>query len=55
MPIPGTRKWITMLREELGLQIIEPLRPWYVPGNTTSQPQLGGYVEQYEGLTFVEV
>eukprot|EP00828_Plagiopyla_frontata_P030277 TRINITY_DN393_c0_g1_i1.p1 TRINITY_DN393_c0_g1~~TRINITY_DN393_c0_g1_i1.p1 ORF type:complete len:511 (+),score=27.68 TRINITY_DN393_c0_g1_i1:78-1610(+) len=55
VPIPGTRKWISLLRQDLGLNLIEPMRPWYIAGNTTAQPQLAGFVESYEGLTFVEV
>eukprot|EP00828_Plagiopyla_frontata_P047170 TRINITY_DN864_c0_g1_i4.p1 TRINITY_DN864_c0_g1~~TRINITY_DN864_c0_g1_i4.p1 ORF type:complete len:250 (-),score=18.49 TRINITY_DN864_c0_g1_i4:111-860(-) len=55
VPVTGTRKWLSMLREELNLEMIEPMRPWYIPGNSTSEPQLGGFVEQYQGITFVEV
>ncbi|KAJ7520944.1 hypothetical protein O6H91_19G031300 [Diphasiastrum complanatum] len=45
VPVTGTRSWISKLK----LEIKKEWRPWFV------NSQVGGYVTEYKGLTFVTV
>ena len=40
--------------EQLNLKVVKEWRSWYF-GTDPSQIQIGGYVEEYEGLTLVTV
>ena len=42
VPFPGTRNWLALLN----LPVRSPQRPWY------SDHQVGGYITEYDGLTF---
>ena len=46
VPLTGTRNWINSMNRD----IFEPWRPFYVPDGNDMQ-HLGGYVEEYDGLT----
>lgn len=51
VPTTGTRAWV----EGLGLPVKAPWRPWLSPGKGKLPPQVGGYVTEYDGLTFATV
>jgi serine carboxypeptidase-like clade 2 len=55
VPITGTLAWVSMLREELGLPVVEPWREWWVRGAHKHEDQVGGMVWQLKSLTFVSV
>lgn len=46
VPLTGTRHWI----EDLKRTILEEWRPYYVDDSDTEK-HLGGYLEDYDGLT----
>lgn len=45
VPSQGSINWI----EELGREILEPMRPYHVNGH------VGGFITEYDGLTFATV
>lgn len=46
VPVVGTRRWTA----GLGLKTTQPWRPWFSPTQ-----QVGGYIVEYDGLTFATV
>lgn len=46
VPVVGTRRWTA----GLGLQTLKPWRPWF-----SNSQQVGGYLVEYEGLSFATV
>ena len=55
VPITGTLHWISKLREEHGLPVMEPWREWWIPGKHKHEDQVGGMVWSLKGLTFASV
>jgi len=57
VPTIGTMRWIKQLRNEIGLKTLKYWSPWFMEdkvGNYSS-PQVKGFYEIYDGLTFVSV
>ena len=48
VPTIGTREWIN----ELNMTVLEDYRPWLVYDDAHGAYNIGGYVIEYEGLTF---
>jgi serine carboxypeptidase-like clade II len=55
VPIIGTLRWLTLMKDLEGLAVIEPWREWWVPGIHKHEDQMGGNVWKLRGLTFVQV
>ena len=52
VPTQGTRAWV----EGLGLPVTAPWRPWLeAPPRSARTMRVGGYVVEYDGLTFATV
>jgi len=57
VPTIGTMRWIKQLRNDMGLKTLKSWSPWFMEtklGNYSS-PQVKGFYEIYDGLTFVSV
>lgn len=55
VPITGTVTWLTRLRDNEGIPIMEQWREWWVPGLHKHEDQVGGMVWKLKGLTFASV
>lgn len=55
VPITGTKNWINLLRQDLGMPTVSPWRPWFFPGKRADEPQVAGFVVQYPNMTFASV
>lgn len=55
VPITGTIRWLTRLRDEFGIPILDQWREWWVPGLHKHEDQVGGMVWKLRGLTFASV
>lgn len=48
MPTTGTRMWI----DSMNLEIMEDWRPYFVDTESRMGKIMGGYIREYNGLTF---
>eukprot|EP01017_Pseudomicrothorax_dubius_P051155 TRINITY_DN9797_c0_g1_i3.p1 TRINITY_DN9797_c0_g1~~TRINITY_DN9797_c0_g1_i3.p1 ORF type:complete len:451 (-),score=80.60 TRINITY_DN9797_c0_g1_i3:56-1408(-) len=55
IPISGTQRWIESLALRGFLDLVIPTRPWIRPGKSENEPQLAGFITEYNRLTFVQV
>ena len=55
VPITGTMTWLTRLRDEFGVPILDQWREWWVPGIHKHEDQVAGMVWKLKGLTFASV
>ena len=56
VPITGTLHWVEKLRKELSLELKEPWRPWFFPGDKPKERQVGGFALEFDkDFTFVSV
>lgn len=55
VPIVGTLRWLTLMKDLQGLYVLEPWREWWVPGLHKDEDQMGGNVWKLRGLTFIQV
>ena len=55
VPITGTKHWIHNFKTEHHLPIKRNWREWWVPGRHKGEDQVGGFIWELEGMTFVGV
>ena len=55
VPITGTLRWITLMKDVEGIPVEEPWREWWVPGIHKHEDQMAGMVWKMRGFTFVSV
>lgn len=55
VPIVGTLRWLTLMKDVIGVPVVEPWREWWVPGLHKHEDQMAGMVWKLRGLTFVSV
>lgn len=55
VPITGTLKWLSRLREEQGLPIQDEWREWWIKGLHVHEDQVGGMTFSMTNLTFASV
>ena len=55
VPITGTMTWVTRMRGEFGIPILQQWREWWAPGLHKHEDQVGGMVWKLKGFTFASV
>jgi carboxypeptidase C (cathepsin A) len=55
VPITGTMTWLTRMKDEFGLPVVDQWREWWVPGLHKHEDQVAGMVWKLRGLTFASV
>lgn len=55
VPIIGTKKWLHNFKAEYQVPVRRNWREWWVPGKHKGEDQVGGFIWELEGLTFVAV
>ena len=55
VPITGTMTWLTRLRDNYGIKMLDQWREWWVPGLHKHEDQVGGMVWKLDGLMFASV
>jgi carboxypeptidase C (cathepsin A) len=55
VPITGTMTWLTRMKDEFGLPVVDQWREWWVPGLHKHEDQVAGLVWKLRGLTFASV
>lgn len=55
VPITGTIAWLSKLKEQYGIPVLEQWREWWTPGMHKHEDQVGGMVWKLRGLTFASV
>lgn len=55
VPIIGTKTWLHNLKSEFSIPVQKNWREWWVPGKHKHEDQVGGFIWELEGITFVSV
>ena len=55
VPITGTLRWISLMKDVNGIPVVEPWREWWATGLHTHEDQMAGLVWKLRGFTFVSI